>query len=119
MEIEMKDLVGLTDRGVLVEPAESALPEVIKGLVKNELREEAKDKYQETCRLLAVILQNIAKNPDEDKFRIIKVSNLKFQSNVGQFPTAMMILEIIGFESVEDTEKILIFHQKECNHLQE
>jgi hypothetical protein len=117
MEIEMKDLLEGTDKGTLVQPAESDISEVIKLLIKNELKEESKEKFPDCCRLLSVILQNIVKNPEEEKFRTIKMSNPKFFSSVGQFPTALIILESLGFEVVHDTEKILIYHYTELQTL--
>jgi hypothetical protein len=47
---------------------------------------------------IKVITNNIAKNPTEEKFRKIKLSNQAFQERVGKINLGMKILTELGFE---------------------
>ena len=84
--------------------AETHIQDVVKSILRNNLDDEAKDLFPESCRLLKVILQNIHKNPQEQKFRLVKTKNPKFDKFVGKFSSGVIILEILGFQHVQNDE---------------
>jgi hypothetical protein len=49
---------------------------------------------------LVMILGNIIKNPTEDKYKVLKMDNNVFYSNIGRFTTGIKLLKYIGFISV-------------------
>lgn len=49
---------------------------------------------------------NIAKNPAEEKFRRIKLSNAAFQSRVASLPSSLTFFELIGFQKDADGEAL-------------
>ena len=51
------------------------------------------------------IIENILTFPDDDKYKSIKKNNEKFHENIGQYNSALKILEEIGFN--ENEENIL------------
>ncbi|KAI3831131.1 hypothetical protein MKW92_040218 [Papaver armeniacum] len=44
---------------------------------------------------------NVAKNPDEEKFRKIRLTNQSFQDRVGSMRGGVEFLEVLGFEKIE------------------
>lgn len=119
MEIELKDFLEGTTKGISEAPAESELIEIIKGVIKIQFKEETKSGYIESCKLIKLILGNIVKNPDEGKFRTIKLNNAKFNQLVVRFVSGMTVLEMMGFEVVNDEEPFVIFAHKELEILVE
>ncbi|KAL4376673.1 hypothetical protein GQ457_02G004460 [Hibiscus cannabinus] len=57
---------------------------------------------------LLVYVGNVAKSPDEDKFRKIRLGNPKFQERVGRLKGGIEFLELCGFERSEGNE-LLVF----------
>ncbi|XP_023737612.1 uncharacterized protein LOC111885598 isoform X1 [Lactuca sativa] len=57
---------------------------------------------------LLVYVRNVARNPDEDKFRKIRLSNPAFKERVGIFEEGVKFLEVCGFERVEGGEYLLL-----------
>ena len=56
-----------------------------------------------TCfKTISVYLGNILKNPDEEKFRKINLSNEVFQKRVGKINGGLSILKGVGFEDSAD-----------------
>ncbi|KAK6163696.1 hypothetical protein DH2020_000560 [Rehmannia glutinosa] len=53
-------------------------------------------------RTLLIYVKNIINNPDEEKFRKIRISNPVFQDRVGKFEDGIKFLELCGFERVEE-----------------
>jgi len=117
MEIELKDFLEGTSKGISEAPAESDLIEIIKGVIRTQFREETKSGFVESCKLIRTILGNIVKNPEEGKFRTIKLSNAKFNQLVVRFVSGMMILEMMGFEVVKDEESFVLYAHKELEVL--
>ena len=52
------------------------------------------------------IIENILNYPDDEKYKSIKKNNEKFHEIVGQYNSALKILEEIGF--VENEDNILV-----------
>ncbi|KAH6803542.1 ubiquitin-associated domain-containing protein [Perilla frutescens var. frutescens] len=68
------------------------------------LKSQNKDDNAEAMRAfqtLLIYVKNIFKNPDEGKFRKIRLSNPVFQDRVGKFNEGTIFLELCGFERVE------------------
>ena len=62
------------------------------------LRAESGEKFDaalDTCRTL---LQNVLEQPDEAKFRTIRLGNAAFHQRLGQFPSGIALLRSLGFE---------------------
>jgi hypothetical protein len=51
---------------------------------------------------IRVVLTNIVKNPDEEKFRKCKTTNPNFEERVGKVPLGLKALENLGFEQEGD-----------------
>lgn len=119
MEIELKDLNSGIEKNSSQDPVESCIEEVIKNLVKVALKAEAKVKYKEACRIIKVIISNILANPQEDKYRIIKKNNPKFQNAFGKYEAGANLLEVLGFELVEDNEPMYIYSHLDTSILQQ
>ncbi|XP_023546173.1 UBX domain-containing protein 1-like [Cucurbita pepo subsp. pepo] len=56
------------------------------------------DKVRTAYRTLFIYVRNVAKNPDEEKFRKIRLSNPLFQERVGSLKGGIEFLELCGFE---------------------
>ena len=58
-----------------------------------------------TCfETLKIMLENIIKEPDNKKYHVINLDNNSFNERVGQYPTAIKILEEIGFTKKENNK---------------
>lgn len=119
MEIELKDFLEGTQKGISDAPAESEPIEIVKSLIRVKLKDETKTGYSDSCKLIRVILQNIIKNPDDDKYRTIKLSNAKFSQLVARFESGMEILQMLGFEVVNDDEPFILYAHKDIENLVE
>lgn len=56
--------------------------------------------YQNAIRFLYIYIKNIHENPNVEKYRKIRTSNAKFNTNVWQFAGCRTILLMSGFEEV-------------------
>lgn len=79
-----------------------------------------KDKVKACVDLLCRYLDNICKNPDEEKFQKIKKSNKIFQERVASIRGAVHFILACGFEdkvlSVEDSEeKCFVMPKEKCS----
>ena len=77
---------------------------------------------------LKVILNNIVKNPTEEKFRKVKQTNPNFQERVGKIDLAIKVLTALGFThdgeflvaqnpDLSTYEKLVTFLEEEINKL--
>ena len=57
----------------------------------------AADTLKNCFKTLKVILSNILKNPNEDKFKTIKLSNPNVHERIGKISIALKLLEELGF----------------------
>ena len=119
MEIELKDLNFGTEKGTSQEAVESTLEDTIKNLVKVSLKEEAKANFKEACRIIKVILSNIVSKPEEEKYRQIKKNNPKFHSKFGKYESGLFLLEVLGFEFVDDAEPFYLYTHSDTTSLQQ
>ncbi|XP_022887976.1 UBX domain-containing protein 1-like isoform X4 [Olea europaea var. sylvestris] len=63
-------------------------------------------------RTLLIYVRNVVKNPEEGKFRKIRISNPAFQDRVGKFRDAIKFLELCGFERVEGGNFLFLPREK-------
>ncbi|KAE8730592.1 Ubiquitin-associated (UBA)/TS-N domain-containing protein, putative isoform 2 [Hibiscus syriacus] len=57
---------------------------------------------------LLIYVRNVAKSPDEEKFRKIRLGNPKFQERAGNLKGEIEFLELCGLERGEE-KKFLVF----------
>ncbi|KAI3760256.1 hypothetical protein L1987_50649 [Smallanthus sonchifolius] len=65
-------------------------------------------KVKRAFETLLIYARNVARDPDEDKFRKIRLSNPVFKERVGIFEQGVKFLELCGFERVEGGEHLLL-----------
>lgn len=105
----------------VVEEKKSALPvkpvtkaeqmrECLRSLKKNHKDEDARVKR--AFQTLFTYAGNVVKNPDEEKFRKIRLSNQAFQDRVGGLKGGIEFLELCGFEKSEDGEFLFMPREK-------
>jgi len=70
------------------------------------LRQNPGSKFDETSGILCKLLGNILANPEDDKYRKIRLSNAKINAAIVQVPGAIDILLAVGF--VEDDGHLYI-----------
>ncbi|XP_076887346.1 plant UBX domain-containing protein 2-like [Bidens hawaiensis] len=58
-------------------------------------------KVKRAFETLLIYVRNVARDPDEDKFRKIRLRNPAFKERVGRFEQGVKFLELCGFERVE------------------
>ncbi|XP_076945804.1 uncharacterized protein LOC143617013 isoform X2 [Bidens hawaiensis] len=58
-------------------------------------------KVKRAFETLLIYVRNVARDPDEDKCRKIRLSNPAFKERVGRFEQGEKFLELCGFERVE------------------
>ncbi|KAL8529169.1 hypothetical protein ACS0TY_006573 [Phlomoides rotata] len=69
-------------------------------------------KVMRAFKTLLIYVKNVVMNPDEAKFRKIRISNPVFQDRVGRFEEGIEFLELCGFERVEGGNFLLIPQEK-------
>ncbi|XP_062223269.1 stress response protein NST1-like [Phragmites australis] len=104
-----------------VEEKKSALPvrpatkaERMRDCLRN-LKQQNKDddaKVKRAFQTLLTYVGNVAKNPDEEKFRKIRLSNATFQERVGNLHGGIEFLQLCGFEKLEDNEFLFLSRDK-------
>ena len=110
MNIELKDFNSGSEKEISQSAAETNQGDILKSLIKASLKEDSKSNYQESCRVLKLLLLNIIKSPHDEKFRKIKKNNPKFHSSLGKYECTHTILEVLGFEQLEDPEDPIYFY---------
>ncbi|XVF72260.1 hypothetical protein PTKIN_Ptkin12aG0105900 [Pterospermum kingtungense] len=61
-------------------------------------------KVHRAFQTLLIYVGNVARSPDEEKFRKIRLSNRKFQERVGSLKGGIEFLELCGFERSEGND---------------
>ncbi|KAG2716726.1 hypothetical protein I3760_03G141500 [Carya illinoinensis] len=100
---------------------QTSLP--VKSVTKAEQMKEClrtiKHNYQDdgarvrrAFQTLLIYIGNVAKNPDEEKFRKIRLSNPLFQDRVGKLRGGVEFLELCGFERTGGGEYLYLAHDK-------
>lgn len=72
--------------------------EKLRGLLVDMKKKDGEDKAKLAWQTLLKYLGNVARAPDEDKFRTIKLSNEAFQKRVGSAHGGVEFLEGCGFQ---------------------
>ncbi|KAI6674428.1 hypothetical protein NL676_002334 [Syzygium grande] len=73
--------------------------ECLRSLKRNHKDEDARVKR--AFQTLLIYVGNVVKNPDNEKFRRIRLSNPAFQSRVGSLEGGVEFLELCGFEKID------------------
>ncbi|PWZ29576.1 UBX domain-containing protein 6 [Zea mays] len=95
-----------------VRPATKA--ERMRDCLRN-LKQQNKDddaKVKRAFQTLLTYIGNVAKNPDEEKFRKIRLTNATFQERVGNLHVGIEFLELCGFEKLEGNEYLFLAREK-------
>ncbi|TKY59989.1 UBX domain-containing protein 1-A [Spatholobus suberectus] len=97
---------------VPVRPATKAeqMRECLRSLKQNHKEDDAKVKR--AFQTLLTYVGNVARNPDEEKFRKIRLSNQTFQERVGSLKGGIEFLEICGFEKIDGGEFLFLPRHK-------
>ncbi|KAL0551399.1 hypothetical protein IC582_010485 [Cucumis melo] len=95
-----------------VRPASKAeqMRECLRSLKSNHKEDDAKVKR--AFQTLLTYVGNVVKNPDEEKFRKIRLSNQTFQDRVGTLRGGIEFLELCGFEKIEGGEFLFLPRNK-------
>ncbi|KAI6695811.1 hypothetical protein NL676_023521 [Syzygium grande] len=95
-----------------VRPATKAeqMRECLRSLKQNHKEDDAKVKR--AFQTLLTYIGNVAKNPNEEKFRKIRATNPSFQERVGAMKGGLEFLELCGFEKVEGGEFLFLPRDK-------
>ncbi|KAE9452912.1 hypothetical protein C3L33_15190, partial [Rhododendron williamsianum] len=105
----------------VVEEKKSSLPvrpatktdqmrDCLRSLKQNHKDDEAKVKT--AFNTLLTYVKNAAVNPNEEKFRKIRLTNATFQARVGALKGGIEFLELCGFEKVEGGEFLFLPRDK-------
>lgn len=97
---------------VPVRPATKAerMRDCLRSLKLNHKDEDAKVKR--AFQTLLTYVGNVAKNPGEEKFRKIRLSNPTFHDRVGSLKEGLDFLELCGFEKIEEGEFLYLPREK-------
>lgn len=82
----------------------------LRSLKQNHKDDDAKVKR--AFQTLLNYIGNVARNPDEEKFRKIRLNNQTFQDRVGSLPGGIEFLELCGFEKKEGEEFLVLPREK-------
>ncbi|KAJ1426077.1 Zinc finger C2H2-type [Sesbania bispinosa] len=95
-----------------VRPATKAeqMRECLRSLKQNHKEDDARVKR--AFQTLLTYVGNVARNPSEEKFRKIRLSNQTFQERVGALKGGIEFLEICGFEKIEGGEFLFLPRDK-------
>lgn len=67
-----------------------------------------------------MIVRNVAKKPDEEKYRRIRLTNRLFHERVGKFKEGIEFMELCGFKREEGSEFLsLSTHDADISRLQD
>ncbi|CAL5214096.1 unnamed protein product [Lathyrus oleraceus] len=84
--------------------------ECLRSLKQNHKDDDARVKR--AFQTLLTYVGNVARNPDEEKFRKIRLSNAAFQERVGALKGGIEFLEICGFEKIDGGEVLFLPRDK-------
>ncbi|XVF29112.1 hypothetical protein REPUB_Repub15cG0091700 [Reevesia pubescens] len=95
-----------------VRPATKAeqMRECLRSLKQNHKDNDAKVKT--AFQTLLTYIGNVARNPEEEKFRKIRLTNQTFQDRVGSLKGGVEFFEICGFEKVEGDQFLFLSREK-------
>ncbi|CAH8251183.1 unnamed protein product [Arabidopsis lyrata] len=84
--------------------------ECLRSLKQTHKEDDAKVKR--AFQTLLTYMGNVAKNPDEEKFRKIRLTNQTFQERVGSLRGGIEFMELCGFEKIEGGEFLFLPRDK-------
>ncbi|PON32737.1 Zinc finger, C2H2 domain containing protein [Parasponia andersonii] len=84
--------------------------ECLRSLKQNHKDDDAKVK--KAFQTLLTYIGNVVRNPEEEKFRKIRLSNPSFQERVGALKGGIEFLELCGFEKIEGSEYLFLARDK-------
>uniref|UniRef100_A0A2N9HXS2 UBA domain-containing protein n=1 Tax=Fagus sylvatica TaxID=28930 RepID=A0A2N9HXS2_FAGSY len=84
--------------------------ECLRSLKRNHQNDGAR--VRTAFQTLLIYVGNVAKNPDDEKFRKIRLSNPLFQDRVGNLRGGVEFLELCGFERTEGDEFLYLPRDK-------
>ncbi|CAL2224715.1 unnamed protein product [Prunus armeniaca] len=95
-----------------IRPATKAeqMRECLRSLKQNHKEDDANVKR--AFQTLLTFVGNVARNPDEEKYRKIRLTNQSFQDRVGSFKGGIEFLELCEFERVEGSEFLFLPRDK-------
>ncbi|KAL6535049.1 hypothetical protein OROMI_026423 [Orobanche minor] len=95
-----------------VRPATKAeqMRECLRTFKQNHKEDDAKVKT--AFNTLLTFAKNVATNPDEEKYRKIRLTNANFQDRVGKLKGGIEFLELCGFEKIEGGEFMYLPREK-------
>lgn len=95
-----------------IRPATKAeqMRECLRSLKQNHKEDDARVK--KAFQTLLTYVGNVARNPDEEKFRKIRLNNPAFQERVGALKGGVEFLEICGFEKIDGGETLFLPRDK-------
>ncbi|KAG6423002.1 hypothetical protein SASPL_113385 [Salvia splendens] len=77
-----------------------------------EEKKEDEAKVKTAFNTLLTFAKNVATNPNEEKFRKIRLTNANFQDRVGKLKGGVEFLELCGFEKIEGGEFLYLPREK-------
>eukprot|EP00262_Sarcandra_glabra_P002400 TRINITY_DN12704_c0_g2_i1.p1 TRINITY_DN12704_c0_g2~~TRINITY_DN12704_c0_g2_i1.p1 ORF type:complete len:414 (+),score=92.37 TRINITY_DN12704_c0_g2_i1:125-1366(+) len=95
-----------------VKPATKAerMRDCLRSLKHNHKDDDAKVK--KAFQTLLTYVGNVVKNPDEEKFRKIRLNNPSFQERAGSLKGGIEFLELCGFQKIEGDEFLFLPRDK-------
>ncbi|KAK4387996.1 UBX domain-containing protein 6 [Sesamum angolense] len=95
-----------------VRPATKAeqMRECLRTIKQNHKDDDAKVKT--AFNTLLTFAKNVATNPNEEKFRKIRLTNPNFQDRVGKLKGSIEFLQLCGFEKIEGGEFLYLPREK-------
>ncbi|CAL0329674.1 unnamed protein product [Lupinus luteus] len=95
-----------------IRPATKAeqMRECLRSLKQNHKEDDARVKR--AFQTLLTYVGNVARNPDEEKFRKIRLTNQSFQERVGALTGGIKFLEICGFDKIDGGEFLFLPRNK-------
>ncbi|KAE9602989.1 hypothetical protein Lal_00018385 [Lupinus albus] len=84
--------------------------ECLRSLKQNHKEDDARVKR--AFQTLLTYVGNVARSPDEEKFRKIRLTNQSFQERVGALKGGIEFLEICGFEKIDGGEFLFLPRDK-------
>ncbi len=102
MEAEIKTLLEQKSR---LETLEKII-ECVKSVITNYPSSENGDTAKNCLNTIKVIISNIIKNPNEEKYRKMKIANVNLQEKVRKLTQGNDCLTLLGFK--EEGENIVL-----------
>jgi len=102
VEAEIKSLLEQKGR---LETLEKFI-EIVKSIITTYPSSNHRDTAKNCLNTIKVIINNIVKNPNEEKFRKMKKANPNFNEKVGKLAQGINCLTLLGFK--EEGEQIVL-----------